>query len=272
MTHFSDPDRPPHQAREVAGSFGSDASRYERARPAYPEALISRLVESAPGPDVVDVGCGTGIAGRQLQAAGCRVLGVEPDERMAQLARQSGLPVEAATFEEWDPGVRTFDAVVAAQAWHWVDPDAGAVQAARVLRSNGRFAAFWNVFVPPAEIAHAFADAYRRVPTGLPFNPWAVSPLDAYQTMGDRTAEGLGRCGRFGQPERWRFDWEHVYDRDGWLDMVPTFGGHTQIPAPELDRLLAALGGAIDAAGGSFTMGYATVVVTATRVAGPPPG
>jgi SAM-dependent methyltransferase len=29
------------------------------------------------GPDVLDVGCGTGIGARQFQAAGCTVLGAE---------------------------------------------------------------------------------------------------------------------------------------------------------------------------------------------------
>lgn len=39
------------------------------------------------------------------------VLGVDPDARMAGLARQSGIDVEVAKFEAWDPGDRLFDAV-----------------------------------------------------------------------------------------------------------------------------------------------------------------
>jgi hypothetical protein len=35
-----------------------------------------------------------------------------------------------AKFEDWDPAGRTFDSVIAAQAWHWVDPVAGAAKAA----------------------------------------------------------------------------------------------------------------------------------------------
>ena len=57
-----------------------------------------------------------------------RVLGVKPDERMAELARQSGLEVEVTTFGNWDPAGRAFDMVIAAQAWHWIDPLAGADQ------------------------------------------------------------------------------------------------------------------------------------------------
>lgn len=76
----------PHQYRQMAESFGIDPGRYDRTRPRYPDALVARIVAASPGPDVLDVGCGTGIAARQFQAAGCRVLGVEPDQRAEVLA------------------------------------------------------------------------------------------------------------------------------------------------------------------------------------------
>jgi SAM-dependent methyltransferase len=124
----------------VAESFGADAERYDRARPSYPGALVDQIIAVSPGRDVLDVGCGTGIAARQFQAAGCRVLGVDPDARMADLARRHGLEAEVAKFEDWDPAGRQWDAVVAGQAWHGVDPVAGAARAAQALRPAGRTA------------------------------------------------------------------------------------------------------------------------------------
>ncbi|MBO0837835.1 MAG: SAM-dependent methyltransferase, partial [Actinobacteria bacterium] len=58
----------PHRQRQVAESFGADAARYDRARPSYPSALVDGIVAGSPGRDVLDVGCGTGIAARQFQA------------------------------------------------------------------------------------------------------------------------------------------------------------------------------------------------------------
>ncbi|MGH8880500.1 MAG: class I SAM-dependent methyltransferase, partial [Stackebrandtia sp.] len=110
---------PPHQHRDVAESFGADAARYDRTRTRYPAELIDQI--AGPGRDVLSVGTGTGIEARQLAEVGCRVLGVEPDERMAAFARDHGSDVEVATFEDWDPAGRDFDAVIAATAWHWVD-------------------------------------------------------------------------------------------------------------------------------------------------------
>ncbi|WP_216892759.1 class I SAM-dependent methyltransferase [Nocardia alni] len=256
----------PHRARAVAESFGADAARYDRTRPAYPAALIARILEVAPGRDVLDVGGGTGIVARQFQAAGCTVLGVEPDARMAEFARGTGVDTEVATFEDWDPVGRRFDAVVAGTAWHWVDPVAGAEQAARVLRPGGLFAPFHHVFQPPPEVGEALGEVYRRVAPDLPaVNRPTRSALDLYRPHFDKTAETIRATGDFGEPQEWHFEWQRIYTRDEWLDQLPTTGLLTRLPTDRLDELLAGVGDAIDALGGSFTMPYTTVAVTAAR-------
>jgi SAM-dependent methyltransferase len=252
-----------HRAREWAESFGSDPERYDRSRPRYPDAMVQAIVAATPGADVLDVGCGTGISARQFQAAGCKVLGVDVDERMAEFARGRELEVEVAAFEAWDPAGRTFDAVVAGQTWHWVDPVAGAAHAARALRTGGRLALFWNVFDPSPEVAAIFAAAYRQV---MPdWNPWARSPLDAYAALFTKAVDGIRVAGALSEPERWRFDWERSYTRDEWLDQVSTGGDASQFSPAQLHELKDGIGAAIDAIGGAFSMPYATVVITATR-------
>jgi SAM-dependent methyltransferase len=260
------PERVPNQDRQSAESFGADVARYDRTRPSYPTALVERIVAASPGPRILDVGCGTGISSRQLRAAGCAVLGVEPDARMAGWARDTGIETEVAKFEEWDSAGREFDTVVAGQTWHWVDPDAGAARAARVLRPDGLLALFWNVFQAGPEVTQGFADAYQRaLPESALSQAMAMPTLDVYSTIFTKTADGIRASGAFSDPEQWRFEWEWVYTRDEWLDQVPTFGGHSNFPAETLQRLLDSIGAVIDAAGGSFTMSYTTVAVTAVR-------
>lgn len=249
----------------MAESFGADAERYDRARPSYPDAMIERIVAASPGVDFLDVGCGTGIATRQFQAAGCRVLGVDVDARMADQARRSGLEVEVSKFEDWEPAGRTFDAVVAGQTWHWVDPVAGVAKAAEVLRPGGRLALFWNVFQPTPEVAEAFSEAQVRAIPDAPLNPWAVPVLDLYKGGFAKTADGIRETGAFGEPEQWQWSWERLYARDEWLDQLATFGGSSQLTPDKLAALRAAMGATIDTMGGTFTMPYTTVVVTATR-------
>jgi SAM-dependent methyltransferase len=253
-----------HRHRQVAESFGTDAERYDRTRPPYPDALVNRIVATSPGRDVLDVGCGTGIEARQFQAAGCTVTGVDPDARMAEIARRSGVQVEVATFEDWDPAGRDFDAVIAGTAWHWVDPVAGAAKAARVLRPGGRLAPFHHVFQPPPGVSEAAAEVYRRVVPDSPFDfGGQKSALELYQPLFAKIADGIREAGGFGEPEQWRFDWECTYTRERWLDQLPTLGALTRLPPDKLAQVLDGVGAAIDAMGGSFTMRYATVAVTA---------
>ena len=255
----------PHAARQVAESFGADAERYDRARPRYPDALVEQIAVASSGPDVLDVGCGTGIAARQFQAAGCRVLGVEPDARMADFARRTGVETEVAKFEDWESAGRVFDAVIAGMAWHWVDPVEGAAKAAQLLRPGGRLAVFWYVFQPPPDLGEAFAPVYRRVLADSMFSRGIMPGVEGYSAFFTKAADGMRQAGAFGDPEQWRFDWDRPYTRDEWLELVPTSGAFTRLPPDKLAELLAGIGTAVDAAGGSFTMRYSAVVVTAAR-------
>jgi SAM-dependent methyltransferase len=249
-------------------SRADSSERYDRTRPPYPDDLVERILAASPGPDVLDVGGGTGIEARQFRAAGCTVLGVEPDVRMAEFARRSGVEVEVATFEAWDPAGRDFDAVIAGTAWHWVDPVIGAAKAAQVLRPGGRLAPFHHVFHSPAEVSTALATVYRQVAPDSPFDvsgQLTRSTLEAYQPLFAKIADGIRQSGGFSEPEQWRFDWERSYTRDEWLDQLPTLGGLTRLPPDDLAKVLEGAGTAIEAMGGSFTMSYTTVAVTAAR-------
>lgn len=255
-----------YSQRQVAESYGSDAERYDRTRPRYPDAMVKRIISVGSGCDVLDVGAGTGIVGRAFQAAGCRVLGIEPDERMAEFARQHGLDVEVAKFEDWDPADRAFDAVVAGTAWHWIDPGIGAVKAAQVLRPGGRLAVFWNTFQPEPEVAKAFIAVYARILPDSPIYQRGMAGPDSYAGVCAKAADGIRQSGEFSEPEEWRYTWDRDYTREEWLDQVPTFGGHGQLPPGELNSLLTGIGDAIEAMGGGFTMRYTTLVLTAARV------
>jgi SAM-dependent methyltransferase len=264
----SSPRQEPHHHRRVAESFGIDPGRYDRARPPYPAAMIERIVAAGPGPDFLDVGCGTGIAARQFRAAGRTVLGVEPDPRMAEFARATGIEVDVATFESWDPAGRTFDAIVAGTAWHWIDPVAGAAKAGRVLRPGGVLAPFGHVYQLPPTVADALAAVYRRVapdsPVGFDRRPEG-SILDAYRALYAKAADGIREAGGFGEPELWRYDWERRYTRDELLELVPTSGGLTGLPPEQVADVLAARGAAVEELGGTLTLPYATWGLTATR-------
>ena len=141
------------------------------------------------------------------------MLGVDVDARMAQSARRRGVDVEVAPFETWDPAGRTFDAVVAGQTWHWVDPVAGTAKAAEVLRPRGRLAVFWNGGDAPAELAEAFAAVYRRLLPDLPMLFTVRSAVDGYRGFLSTAEEAIRQTAGFGEPERRQYPWEQTYTR-----------------------------------------------------------
>ena len=146
--------------RERANSFGGAAQNYDTYRPRYPD----RLIDDVLAPDarrVLEAGAGTGIASMQMIERGADVLAVEPDTRMAAVAQAKGIPVELATFEDWDPAGRRFDRVVFAASFHWVDPAVALPKIRGILDGGGKLALIWNRLRPTNPTRAEFEAIYR---------------------------------------------------------------------------------------------------------------
>ncbi len=179
---MADPNR-----RDLGRAFNEVPELYDRVRPGYPDELFADLVTITridERSSVLEVGCGTGQATRSLAALRCSVTAIEPGAEMAALARQQlatfcNIRVETSTFEEWDDRGRRFDVLVAASAWHWVDPSIGWRRAHDVLYPGGWMALLGHVVVRrpgEPEVYAETADLHERF---CPGNPgWSHPPLE----------------------------------------------------------------------------------------------
>jgi SAM-dependent methyltransferase len=260
-------------ARERSRLFGQQAEAYDRSRPSYPDAVIDALLGPVPaGLDVLDVGCGTGIASRQIAQRGAKVLGVELAPRMAEIARGHGIEVEIAAFESWDAAGRTFDRVTSAQAWHWLDLPVASAKAASVLRPGGKLGLIWNAGSPPDDLADELEEVYAKiVPRGghRLFRAYAANRSSDVKAGLDSEIDAISAVPDLGAHAETWFPWTKAYERDEWLDQLVSRSDHAALEPGVRDRLFEAIATAIDEHGGSFVMSFETVLITATRLGSP---
>lgn len=232
------------------------AALYDRHRPPYPAALFDDLASLRPA-QVLDVGSGTGKAAVPLLSRGLSVLGVEPDEQMAAVARGHGIPVELATFETWDDAGRRFELLTCGASWHWIDPALGAAKAARVLRRGGTLSRFWVYEVPAEPAASVLRDVYRSLaPQATPY--MSLPPGEWADPIADTEA--------FSSPETRTYQWTRTLSAEEWVAMVTTFSDHQTLAAERLGLLQQALRAAIEAVGGSVHTHGGTYLRLASRL------
>lgn len=161
---------------EPAAAIGFDrqAASYAAVRPHYPAAAVQVLADQglAAGATVVDLGAGTGIFSRQLIDAGYTVLPIEPVAGMRAQFRLDTPGVEPidATAEHVPVEDGSVDAVVAAQAFHWFDPQPALAEAARVLRPGGVLLLVWNARDESVDWMRAWGELVAEMGGGRPYS------------------------------------------------------------------------------------------------------
>jgi SAM-dependent methyltransferase len=250
--------------------FDQESGRYDRCRLKYPDVVIDKLLGPGPcGLEVLDVGCGTGIAARPMAERGAKVLGVELAPRMAEIARSHGIDVEIGEFEDWDAAGRSFDRVTSAQAWHWLDMAAATAKAASLLRPNGSLGLIWSGGAHPDDLADALEDLYAAVvPSGTHrlFRGYGANRSTDVRAGLGGVIDAIAAAPEFGAAREQWFPWTQHYQRDEWLELLLSYSEYAALEPHLRHRLLDAVGTTIDDYGGSFVMTFETVLITATRL------
>jgi SAM-dependent methyltransferase len=224
--------------KRLRTTFDEVAELYERARPGYPAQLfddLSELVGLSPGSRILEIGCGTGQATRDLLRRGHEVTCVELGPNLAEVARRSVPEAEivVSSFEDWDPGSRRFDLVFAATSWHWIDPvvryakaaavgDALAAVATRHVSSGGGDSLY-------VDLQEAYVEASEER-MDLPH------PDDVPDDRAEIEASGL-----FGDVAVRRYVVAHDYAIDDYVGVLETYSGHRAMEPAARERLYASI-------------------------------
>jgi len=147
--------------------FTNRVDDYQRARPGYPAELTRWLLETTGlqrGDAVAELGAGTGLYTRDLLDAGLIVHAIEPNDAMRAAAEQSfanhpSYLSVAGRAEATGLAPRSVKLVVAAQAFHWFQPEPTYQEARRIAIPGGYGALIWNV----RRIENPFAHDYEQL-------------------------------------------------------------------------------------------------------------
>ena len=270
-------------------TFDRVAATYDAVRPRYPSEVMGRLrsqCDLGPGRRVLEIGCGTGQATRDIASCGCLVRCLEPGPELARIARRNlascpNVEVVVCSFEDVDEEEGIYDAVVSATAFHWIDPSIAFPKAAHLLRPPGTLALVTNVHVGGGtqdQLSGAIQALHRRLAPEI--GTWTFPSVDELRDRATRRGDVAAVWSRvertFGEPPPvdHLFEpptvsvlaWVATYDADTYPAMLSTQSTYAFLAPEQRNELLRRIGRLVeDRLGGTVTKQYAAVLATARR-------
>ncbi len=237
--------------RDRRASFDSDAETYARGRPGYPAHLIEELTflgKIGKGSRVLEIGPGAGQLSVELAARGTVLLAVELGSSLAAVTRRKLAPfphanVLVADFDHWSAAPESFDAVVAATSFHWLDPSSRLAKCAWLLRPGGSLAIVetrWGVAFGADPFFAAIQACYAR---------WTPNHDPGYRQLRpeDVTPFGLdSTVPEFATVAHRRYVVTRVYSPAAYCELLSTFSDVLALEAPSRSGFLACVSNLIN--------------------------
>jgi ubiquinone/menaquinone biosynthesis C-methylase UbiE len=130
-----------HQRRTL---FDGVADLYAASRPGYPGEIIEFLTATAgvgQGSSVLEVGCGTGQLTNGLAHYGFDLTAIDIGPALVAAAQdrlaEASISFQVCSFEDFAAADASFDLIISATAFHWVDPEVKFSKSAQLLRPSG---------------------------------------------------------------------------------------------------------------------------------------
>lgn len=253
--------------RDRRERFDQIAVNYEKYRPGYPKELIGEifsLVNLSSSGTILEVGSGSGKATELLAQRGHVILCLEPSNELISLAKvkfqgDAGVVFSNTTFEDWQPDKFTFDLVVSAQAFHWIDPSIGYKKTAAILRNEGWLALFWNMYPKNEDFLTKQIDKlYRGI---LP----EVSPYNYSEDLIGRRKVDIEDSGYFKNVLVKRFFWKIPYSTEEYVRYLDTFGVYSRLSDSTREVFFQELARTIDSCGGVIEKPFVSLLYLAQK-------
>jgi len=263
----------PDEWRRQGRQFDRASHDYREGRPGYPPEVFELLQERCRlghGSKVLEVGAGSGQATVPMLDMAAHVTAVEPGANFAdQLTRYGAgrsLRVIVATFEQAVVAEDSFDLVVSATAFHWIDPAVGLAKAAAALHDQGWLALWWTVFGDQTR-PDPFYEALLPILQAKAPELAAQGSLPMWYALdvGGRSRE-IEDTGLYEPVEHHLVKWQGCHGPEEIRRLFSTFSPWVALPEDQRTDLLADVERlARDTFGGIVVRPYQTVLYLARR-------
>jgi SAM-dependent methyltransferase len=204
--------------------------------------LIQRVIDLAqlqPEANLLEIGCGPGIATVTWAELGFSVVALEPSLESCQIARRNCEAFERVSilntaFEEWQLEPEAFDAVVAATSIHWIPPEVAYPKSAIALKETGSLILLWNMTMQPhPELFAAFQPVYDQYAPGLGIYETRSTQEASLAQLGAPILES----GHFTDLTTEILSFSTEYTVDDYLGLLSTYSPYLKL-APETQQAL----------------------------------
>ncbi|MEX2159308.1 MAG: class I SAM-dependent methyltransferase [Dehalococcoidia bacterium] len=233
---------------------------YDRARPSYPAALFEDLLtylDAPPGQVVraVEIGPGTGKATASLLERSVEVTAVEIGVNLAAFLRKKlpdeRLTVINAAYEDIALEPASYDLVVSATAFHWVDPAVRLRKSHEALRAAGAIAIIETNQIASDADRGFFKPMHQIILKHSPGEKWDDPPSD---DVTPAIYDELLASELFAGVELRRYRWDQTYSTAQYADLTRSFGGTQAMEHDAAESMVAEICDLVDREfGGSVT-------------------
>ena len=245
--------------------YDSVAIAYQWARPSYSQEMIDQALmqtcfrDCAPQDfSLLEIGCGPAKATIDFAKYGINIIAMDPSPAACQVACEvcgayEHVEIVESTFEDYELGAQagSFDVVLAATSFHWIDPAIAVRKAAQALKPDGSLILLWAT---PPQPSKAVSDALQPI-----FEKHHQQKLGQdlyesraqYQKNFELFADKIYQAGFFA---RTPLDMDTIHGRYGieqYLALLSTLSGYIQLPSAQRTALLQEIGQELKALGHS---------------------
>lgn len=249
-------------SRHRRNSYDAVAQLYDAARPPYPEALfddIEHYAQLDENARVLEVGCGTGQATIPMARRGYAIDAVELGAQLASIARDKLMAyphakILCADFETVSLPPETYDLLLSATAFHWIDPAIRFRKARELLKPGGALALFWHRPVL-TDLSRPYLEplqrVYRRVAPALTRD---YSPPPQPADLRSEYDELITDSGFFGDLAVYKHYVTMQYSAAEYINLLGTFSDNRALEQRQRGALFASIEKVINAEFGGKIM------------------